>query len=93
MSREPYIPSNKMAEVKYRVRAQVVEILTYVCDHPRLDAKVIVFNKNSMESVIIKKSLWERLPDTFDIALGQQTQLLKKRGQVIQMANRGGMSY
>lgn len=88
MSQKLYPTDKPIPEVRYRVRAQAVEALNYICGHPLFDNKIIVFNTANLESIVIKKALWDRLPTLFDQALGKQVSLLQKKGQVIHMEDK-----
>lgn len=88
MSQKLYPSNRPIPEVRYRVRAQAVEALSYICGHPLFDNKIIVFNTSSLESIVIKKALWDRLPTIFDQALGKQVSLLQKKGRVIHIEDR-----
>ena len=88
MSKQSYWLKKTTTEVRYRVCAQEVEALSYICDHPLLYDKVIVFNKFNLQSLVIKKSLWQRLPNIFDQALRKQVLLLEEKGRIIDMNKR-----
>ena len=69
--------------LRYKVSLETVHILKFVADHPLHENEMIVFDKNTNQSLILSSSEWDALIVDVDLALRHQMDLLEQKLKVV----------